>query len=157
MFRLTRYTTRALPETRGDLHPSFCQDRSPVLEARVPRAKAEASLSRDRPCAKCDASATAGGTADRRMGCPLETRHPCDEMMPPHCGRTPRQKFLGTRLMAVSNLTPYCNLHVNLYLHWGFPKFNISWVRMSELPQYLVDSREERCICMGRSAAITGG
>ena len=59
--------------------------------------------------------------------------------------------------MAVSNLTPYCNLHVNLYLHWDFPKFNISCVRMSELPQYLVDPREERCICMGRSAAITVG
>ena len=47
--------------------------------------------------------------------------------------------------------------YVNSYFHWDFPKFNISWVRMSELPQYLVDSREERCISMGRSAAITAG
>ena len=34
MFRLTRSATRALPETRGDLHPSFCQDRPAVPQVR---------------------------------------------------------------------------------------------------------------------------
>jgi hypothetical protein len=66
-------------------------------------------------------------------------------------------KFLGAPLMAVRNPTPNCNPHVNSYLHWDFPKFNISCVKMSALPQYLVDSREGRCICIGRSAAVTVG
>jgi hypothetical protein len=71
MFRLTRSATRALPETRGDLHPSFCQDRSAVPQVRR--------------------AGYGGSTADRSMGVPLETGHPCKGMMPPRCGRTPRQ------------------------------------------------------------------
>jgi hypothetical protein len=157
MFRLTRYATGALPETRGDLHPSFCQDRSPFLEARSFRAKAEASLSRDRPCPKCDAPAIAGGTADHGMGGPLRHLAFLQGDDASALRQNAAAEFLGSRLTALANLTPYCNPHVNLYFHWDFPKFNISCVKMGGLPQYLADSREGRCICKGRSAAITVG
>lgn len=71
MFRLIPYATRASPEAQGDLRPIF------------------AKTDRARP--KCDASVTAGGTADRSMGGELETWHSCRGIMPPRCGRTPRQ------------------------------------------------------------------
>ena len=59
--------------------------------------------------------------------------------------------------MAVRTLSLTAIPYVDLYFHWDFPKFNISCVKMSGVPQYLVDYREGRCISKGRSAAITVG
>jgi hypothetical protein len=97
MFRSTRYATRALPERRGELHPSFCQDRSPVLQAillgvdrRPSRSNAVASLGRERPCPKCDEPASARRCRSQH-GQPVRTGAslPRDDVA--NCGRTPRQ------------------------------------------------------------------
>jgi hypothetical protein len=118
-FRLTRYATRALPETRGDLHPCVCQDRSPVPEAILSgvdcwscRAKAEASLGRDRSWPKSDAQATAGGTADQRDDASALRQNAA-------------AMFLGARLTAVRKAYLNRNPCVNLYFDWDFPKLNI--------------------------------
>ena len=52
----------------------FCQDRSDVPQVRR--------------------VGYGGGSTDRSARGPLETGHPCKEMMRPHCGRTPRQSSL---------------------------------------------------------------
>ena len=52
----------------------FCQDRSDVPQVRR--------------------VGYGGGSTDRSTRGPLETGHPCKEMMRPYCGRTPRQSSL---------------------------------------------------------------
>lgn len=131
MFRSTRYATRALPERRGELHPSFCQDRSPVLQAillgvdrRPSRSNAVASLGRERPCPKCDEPASARGAADRSMGSPLERGHPCHGMTSPTAaerrGNVPWSAVDGSQ-----EPYPYRDPYVNLYFCWDSPKLNI--------------------------------
>ena len=98
MFRLIGYATGAPPETRGDLHPSFCKDRS---------------VSRDQPCPKYDAPATAGDTADRGMGGPLRNLASGQRDAVSALRQNAAAKFLGPRLTALANPTHYCNPHVN--------------------------------------------
>ena len=89
MFRLIRYATGAPPETRGDLHPSFGKDRS---------------VSRDRLCPKCDAPATAGGTADHGMGGSLRNLASVRRDDASALRQNAAAKFLGPRLTALGIL-----------------------------------------------------
>jgi hypothetical protein len=111
----------------------------------------------DRSCPKCEVPASAGGTTDRGTGGALETRRSLRREDDTPLRQNAAAPLLESRLMAVRNLSLTAIDYVNLYFHWDFPKFNISCVSTSGLPQYLVDSPEGRCISEGRSAAITVG
>ena len=101
--------------------------------------------------------ASAGGTTDRGAGGPLENAAVFVRDDTTALRQNAAALLLEALLMAVRNLSLAATGYVNLYFHWDFPKFNISCVEMSVPAQYLVDSHEGRCICKGRSTAITVG
>lgn len=117
-----------------------------------PRACRGLHLSR-RNGRKCDVpAATGGGTLD-----PLETRWSSRGGDAAALRQNAAMVVRERRLMAGPNLPITAIDCINLIFHWDFPKPNICWERVRQLPQYVVGFREGRCINQGRSAAITVG